>query len=56
MGYLMWGITSAAGAAGAAVGNIRLAVVAIAVALGASAGASIRRIRQLERERRGPNE
>jgi hypothetical protein len=46
MGYLMWGISSIAGAAA---GNITFAVLAIAIALAAFAGAFIWRISQLNK-------
>ena len=58
MGYLMWGLTSAAGtAAAAAVGfaNMDMAAIGIALALAALVGACIWRIARVDRERERPN-
>jgi len=53
MGYLMWGISSAAGAAA---GNITFAVVAIAITLAAFAEAFVWRIGQRDRKRQHPGD
>jgi hypothetical protein len=57
MGFLIWGITSAAaGAAAAAAGNITLGVAAVAVALAALVGALVWRIGQPDPERHRPKD
>ena len=53
MGYLMWGISAATGAAA---GNIMLAVAAIAIAIAAFAGAFIWRVGQQNRGGQPPND